>query len=48
MATFQGEWEAVMSWVQVAVEMKMGQVYVRLDEPGARSVLTTDEATKVS
>ena len=37
MATFQGVWEEV-SWVQVAVETKMGQVDLRLDEPVARVV----------
>lgn len=54
MATFQGGWGHVMSWVQVAVEMKKEEVEFLLDEPEARIVrlltrvlassLTTDEA----
>lgn len=37
-----------MNWVQAGVGMKMGQVDLRLSEPGARTVLMADEATKVS
>lgn len=54
MTTFQGGWEDVMSRVQAAIEMKMGEVELRLNEPGAKIVwfltwvlassLTTNEA----